>query len=434
MVIVIAASFGLQMLFQTGCARSERENSNNPNESSINANNEQEVVLGQNEIEQFTPIINVFIENSASMDGYIRGFKPAIKNLVVDLKKDYTIGLNFVNNAVYPQTIALNQDPIEVVSNMFDNRFSNTGNRSMTKLNDIIKLVLEQTNDSTISILVSDCIYSVKDKNKPTNEEKLKDLMVETKNQFSNKYSTIDELSVLFIRLIANFNGKYYDYNDTPIQLSDCERPYYMCIIGTDNNVKELMENINIEELEGYSSHYYLSGKDLSSTFYTAVSKPFNKEIFPIENNTTVKPRHNSGIRFAIAINMNEFPMTEDEKINLDNYLIDGDFDLEQVVAIDNNILFSPNEKNTVQKNNCSHLLVVSSNGYPSDFTIRIKRTFPRWVTDYSSLDDTGLKYSNEELGKTFGIYYFINGIADAFKVHSNDKDSYFTMSIKIKH
>lgn len=420
------------MLIQAGCSREPRKT--RPDETNAPVDNNQEVVSSTTDVEHTMPTVNLFIENSASMDGYIKGFKPAIKNLVVDLKKDYPIGLNFVNNAVYPQTIALNQDPIEVVSNMFDNKFSNTGNRSTTKLNDIIKLVLEQTNDSTISILVSDCIYSVKDKKKPTNEEKLKDLMVETKNQFSNKYSTIDELSVLFIRLMANFKGQYYDYNDAPISLIDCERPYYMCIIGTDNNVRTLMHSINIEELEGYSSHFYLSGKDLSNTFYTAVSKPFNREIFPIENNATVKPRHNSGIGFAIAINLNEFPMTEDEKINLDNYLIDGEFVLEQVVAIDNNILFSPNEKNKVKNNNCSHLLVVTSNGCPSDFTIRIKRTIPRWVTDYSSLDDTRIKNSDEELGKTFGICYFINGIADAFRVHSKDKDSYFTMSIKIKH
>ena len=39
------------------------------------------------------------------------------------------------------------------------------GDRRMSKLNEILKMILDSTNQSNISILVSDCIYSLDKKN-----------------------------------------------------------------------------------------------------------------------------------------------------------------------------------------------------------------------------------------------------------------------------
>lgn len=422
------------MLIQAGCARQGRGTNDKPDEPVVTENTEQVEVVSATEVEQVASKINVFIENSASMDGYIKGFKPAIKNLVVDLKGNYKIGLNYVNMNIINRPLEKNQDPIDIVTKMlgadFANGCKNKADRKTTKLNDIIKLVLGQTNDSTVSILVSDCIYSIKDNDKKTsNEDKLEDLKVETKNQFKN--SSIKDLSVLFIRLESRFNGSYYDYNDAPISLKDCDRPYYMCVIGTDKNLRKFMDIISIEELAGYSCHYYMSGKDFSNTFYTIVSKPFNKGRYVVDDFSTIRLKNPNDLQFAIAINLDGFPMSKEEKMDLANYVIDGNFNKVDLVPIDSNIekMLSPNEINNIKSNGCTHLLVVSSNGFPSDFTIKVKPTIPEWVNELSSIDDTGISNDNkEELRKTFGISYFINGAAAAY-----ERDSYFTMSIKIK-
>lgn len=430
---IIGALLGL-LLFQTGCARQGRGTNDKPDEPVVAENTEQVEVVSATEVEQVASKINVFIENSASMDGYIKGFKPAIKNLLVDLKGNYTIGLNYVNKNIINRPIEKEQDPIDVVTKMLDTDFTKgykkIADRQTTKLNDIIKLVLGQTNDSTVSILVSDCIYSIKDKDKKTsNEDKLEDLMVETKNQF--KHSSITDLSVLFIRLESKFNGSYYDYNDASISLKDCDRPYYMCVIGTDKNLRKFMDIISIEKLAGYSFQYYLSGKDYSNTFYTAISRPGNKGRYRVKDSSTIRLINTNDLQFAIAINLNGFPMSDEEKTNPANYEIDGDFNIVEIKPINNNIRnqFAPNEINNIESNGCTHLLVVSSKGFPSDFSIKIKPTIPEWVNKLSSTDDTGISNDNkEELRKTFGISYFINGAAAAY-----ERDSYFTMSIKIK-
>lgn len=383
------------------------------------------------------PKINFFIENSASMNGFINdasSFQNAITALVSKLKNVYNkdnINLGFINASIVSQH---GEDPYQLVNKMLvKSNFTNAGLTGTTDLNNLIKQVLDNSNDNTISFFVSDCIYSINN-DKSTTTTRLEGCQNGTMDKFQEKLKDFDDLSILFIRMESIFNGGYWDYKHpsgkASQQLKDCNRPYFICVVGSDNNIKELNRKIRMEDLKGYSHQYYLSGKDYSNTFYTVVSKPYNSGAFSIENNTTIKPRRSGAIQFAIAINLDGFPMAEEEKTNKDNYEVDGDFNIVKIEPVGNNTLFSPNEKSNVVTNGCTHLVVVTSSGYPSDFSIKIKPTIPEWVNRFTSTDDTGINDDNEEeLKKTFGVSYFINGAAAAY-----DRDSYFTMIIKIKH
>lgn len=382
------------------------------------------------------PKINIFIENSASMNGFINDaseFQDAITKLTSKLKNAYqkdNIHLGFINASIVTQK---GEDPYDVMESMLVNKqFKTAGNTSSTDLNKLIELVLSNTNENTLTFFISDCIYSIKDKG--TTQALLAKCQNGTMDKFQEKLKEFDDLSILFIRMVSNFNGGYWDYlhpsGKASQQLMDCNRPYFICVVGSDSNIKELNSKIRMEDLKGYGQQYYLSGKDYSNTFYMVVSKPYNSGAFSIENNFTIKQRRSSDIQFAIAINLDGFPMTEEEKSNMDNYVVEGDFNLVKIEPIGNKTLFSPNEKNNVVTNGCTHLLVVSSNGYPSDFSIKIKPTIAEWVNQFTSTNDTEISKDNEEeLSKTFGISYFINGAAAAY-----ERDSYFTMNIKIKH
>ena len=424
-------------LFQSGCARQGGGTNEKLDEPVVAENTEQMVVSGQTEVKQVTPKINLFIENSASMNGFINdasSFQNAITALVSKLKNVYdkdNINLGFINASIVAQH---GDDPYQLVNKMLvKSNFTNAGSTSTTDLNNLIKQVLDNTDDNTVSFFVSDCIYSIKN-DKSTTTTRLEGCQNGTMDKFQEKLKDFDDLSILFIRMVSNFNGGYWDYKHpsgtASQQLKDCNRPYFICVVGSDNNIKELNSRIRMEDLKGYGQQFYLSGKDYSNSFYTIVSKPYNTGAFSIENNSTIKPRRSGAIQFAIAINLDGFPMTEEEKTNIDNYVIDGDFNIVKIESIGKNTLFSPNEKNIVVTNGCTHLLVVSSNGYPSDFSIKIKPTIAGWVNQFTSTNDTEISNDNEEeLSKTFGISYFINGAAAAY-----ERDSYFTMNIKIKH
>jgi hypothetical protein len=425
------------MLFQSGCARQGGGTNEKLDEPVVVENTEQTVALGQTEIKQVTPKINIFIENSASMNGFINnasGFQNAMLALTSKLKNRYgkdNLNLGFINANVVPQH---GEDPYQLMNKMLvKSNFTSAGLTSTTDLNNLIKLVLGNTDENSLTFFVSDCIYSIKN-DKSTTTTRLEGCQNGTMDVFQEKLKDFYDLSILFIRMVSNFNGGYWDYlhpsGKASQQLMDCNRPYFICVVGSDSNIKELNSKIRMEDLKGYGQQYYLSGKDYSNTFYTVVSKPYNSGAFSIENNFTIKQRRSSDIQFAIAINLDGFPMTEEEKSNMDNYVVEGDFNLVKIEPIGNNTLFSPNEKNNVVTNGCTHLLVVSSNGYPSDFSIKIKPTIAEWVNQFTSTNDTEISKDNEEeLSKTFGISYFINGAAAAY-----ERDSYFTMNIKIKH
>lgn len=382
--------------------------------------------------------INLFIENSASMNGFINdasSFQNAITALVSKLKNVYgkdNINLGFINASIVAQH---GDDPYQLVNKMLvKSNFTNAGSTSTTDLNNLIKQVLDNTDDNTVSFFVSDCIYSIKN-DKSTTTTRLEGCQNGTMDKFQEKLKEFDDLSILFIRMESNFNGGYWDYKHpsgtASQQLKDCNRPYFICVVGSDRNIKELNSRIRMEDLKGYGQQYYLSGKDYSNTFYTAISRPYNKGRYKVEDFSTIRLNNTKDLQFAIAINLDGFPMSKEEKMDLANYVIDGNFNKVDLVPIDSNIekKLSPNEINNIKSNGCTHLLVVSSNGFPSDFTIKVKPTIPEWVNELSSIDDTGISNDNkEELRKTFGISYFINGAAAAY-----ERDSYFTMSIKIK-
>lgn len=385
--------------------------------------------------------INLFIENSASMNGFINDasdFQNAILALTSKLKNNYgkdNLTLGFINASVVPQH---GEDPYQLVNMMLvRNNFTSAGPTSTTDLNNLIKLVLNNTDNNTLSFFISDCIYSIKGTG--TTPSLLGNCQNGTMDVFMERMNDTKDLSMLFVRMESNFNGGYWDYlhpsGRASQQLTNKNRPYFLCVVGTHDNIVAFSKDISIEELPGYSQQYYLSGKDLSKTFYSVVSNPFKTGPISVEGDASVLIRRDGNLRFAIAVNLTDFPMTEEEKTNPESYSVDGNFIIESIEPINNRFSTNPDEKKKVVDNNCTHYIVVSPQGHPSDFSIHIKRQVPSWVADFSSDDDTGISNDNEEeLKKTFGIMYFVNGVANAYREKSREKDYYFTMIIKVKH
>ena len=447
------------MLIQTGCARRGGNNAGAVAESISQAvqTNEIEIPLdspgmsydGENgddgipvtTITGNSTQIKLLIENSASMNGFINNasdFQNAILALTSKLKNSYgkdNLNLGFINASVVPQH---GDDPYQLVNEMLvKSNFTSAGPTSTTDLNNLIKLLLNNTDDNALSFFISDCIYSIKGTG--TTPSLLGKCQNGTMDVFMERMNDIKDLSMLFVRMESNFNGGYWDYKHpsgkASQQLADKKRPYFLCIVGSHDNIVAFNKKIDLEKLPGYGQQFYLCGKDLSKTFYSVVSKPFSAGAFSVENDAIVKIRRDGILKLSIAVNLTDFPMTEEEKTTPENYFVDGGFVIESIEPIGNRFSTNLAEKKKIIDNNCTHYIVVSPKGHPGDFAIHIKRQMPSWLADYSSDDDTGISNDNEEeLRKTFGIKYFINGVDDAYRENSREKDYYFTMNIKIKH
>lgn len=119
-----------------------------------------------------TPTIKVYVENSGSMDGYVKGvtdFENAVYSYLSDLQladlgqKDSAsfknrLELNYINSEV----LTHKSDVEEFIKKLEPKTFRmRGGNRNTSDISDILEKILERMESpNDISILISDCIFS----------------------------------------------------------------------------------------------------------------------------------------------------------------------------------------------------------------------------------------------------------------------------------
>ncbi|MBR0500647.1 MAG: hypothetical protein IJJ72_06590 [Bacteroidales bacterium] len=393
--------------------------------------------------------IKIFIENSGSMNGYINDdseFQTAIKKMVVLLKHYYgdnSLQLYYVNKNTYKQAIPAGVSPEDFVDKMLDKSSftgANSGEHGNTNLNDIIGLVLDETDDDCVSILISDYIYSVG--NTKVASVALAGCGVETMGHFLDKSKKLPSLSTLIIQLASTFRGNYWDYvnpNSHPHRLN-CKRPYYMCVVGSAPVVDDFFSHIKVDEMDGFKEKLLLSTVNLSETRYAVLSALGRKGKFVVRGQDKKEianadfTKHGGEFQFAVGMDLSEFPLTESEKENISNYCItNGKYEIVRVEPIDPYSVTYPSDKQSIRDNNLTHMAIIRATGLPIvDCSIKINMELPSWVSSDSSIDDRSIDTDIDEQSKTFGIEYFIKGIFEAYSEVSNGDNGYLVMNIKI--
>lgn len=449
MVLIYCLCFAVATL--TSCGRAADKSPNKGKTSSVQSAIQQTESIPPIVAEVKTPaavqpVVNVYIENSGSMNGFINnasGFQDAIQKMMVLLKYHYGaqyIRLNYINTAVHPQQIPSNVEIEDFAVKMLTpEKFRNTGNVHSTDLNDIVKMILNGVDENSISILVSDCIYSIVGHG--TTETLLNGCKNKTMGAFLEKTKTCPDLATTIVRLSSHFEGYYWDYQHPSGQASqtlDCNRPYYICVIGADANVNLFNEHISVDEMRGYEDKYVLSCSDFSNCAYSAMTNSRAMAKFkesgdaPYKKLEKAQP-HGNQFQFAIGADLSALPMSKTEKLEMDNYdVIKGPYRVVGVYEVDP-VHMHPKDKSLVKNYNLTHEIVVSTDQYPSDIIVGVKRDIPQWVRNLSSTDDTKIGSVDSENAKTFGLKYFVEGISDAYRVASTDKDYITKFSIQIK-
>ena len=112
---------------------------------------------------EFNPIINVYIENSGSMDGYVKGqteFEHIVYNYLVDLKQiriAKELNLYYINSQILPQQDDINDFIEKLEPSSFK---AKGGNRGASDIALMVKDILSEMNDSIVSIFISDSLVS----------------------------------------------------------------------------------------------------------------------------------------------------------------------------------------------------------------------------------------------------------------------------------
>ena len=202
-------------------------------------------------------LVNFYMENSASMDGYVNGnteFKDVLGKMIVSSHHNCkSTDFYFVNNQVYKA----DQSAIDFIQ-MLNPAKIKVGNVGSTDVNQIFRNILKETKKNVISVLFSDCIYSVTDVNSQLDNAKNA-----TTDAFLTALSKNNLMATIILQFVSKFDGFYYDRNDKPY-VCKSPRPFYVVITGNRDALKTLYADFKVDNLPGLKNKCFLSSESWS--------------------------------------------------------------------------------------------------------------------------------------------------------------------------
>lgn len=371
---------------------------------------------------EFTPIINVYIENSGSMDGYVKGqteFEHIVYNYLVDLKQiriAKELNLNYINSQILPQQDDINDFIEKLEPSSFK---AKGGNRGSSDIALMIKDILAEMNDSVVSIFISDCIFSPgRGKNA---EDYLTNQEIGIKNYIGDYIYDHPQLAVVGYRCMSQFEGYCYDKNDSG-KFYKGPRPFFIWLFGGQgalNRIRIEMQKNN-RPLKGVENVFtvFAGGADMPDSCYAIKIKSGNFDLDksdPKHSLKNLKADKGGRVRFSVEVNYAPLILSDEYLCNTDLYeLSDPKFELVSVDRI-----------NEYKK--YSHILTFETDHvHPSTLDVVLKTGVPSWPQQYN--DNDGNEITEENADKTYGIKYMTDGIASAII----RKDYYTRMTINI--
>jgi molybdopterin-guanine dinucleotide biosynthesis protein A len=364
--------------------------------------------------------VNIYIENSGSMNGYVNGntqFKGAIRDLLVMLKYYYgekNINIHFINSDIYPTQL---HGDIVTFSKSLNTKTFKVGNTVESNLNNIFNQILNKTAKDTMSILLSDCIYSIKGSK---TEDLLSDQKSLTKDAFLTKFKSKERLATSIVKLTSEFNGTYYDKDNKKTQLSGQLRPYYITIMATDKAMTNFNENIKLGKgkVEGFENKYNLTLNNYSQGIYFSVintsddsarfkpDRDFNKNgaIKGIKD-VSINERNSSNFIFTVAVDMSTIPVEDSYILDKSNYNIkDANYKIKGIYPFSDKYI-KPTTAIMLAKANAkpTHYIVFESTTPNfTNLTFTLKKQIPSWVYETNTNDDSNLSQNVSTRATTY--------------------------------
>jgi hypothetical protein len=386
------------------------------------------------------PVLKIFIENSDSMDGYIRGsndFKDSITNLAVRLKTvSGKIEFNFINSEIIPVKKQLEGFIKEIALNANSSYVKFKSNTFGSDLNSIFNKVLNNLESNEISIFITDGIYSIQESNNIQTE--LFNSQNLTMNAFIEAIQS-KSISTLVLQYEANFDGNYYDMKHFPHQVKT-KKPFYVFIVGG----KELVGKIWREKSEDLKKNpklknYIYFNKEqappipiiLLSNYKKKGSKKINDRLKGSLG--SIKSNESGIFGFSFITDYSLFKGIENIAENKINYKLSPLCEIE--IEKYEETLLDSNEKIFLKKFQSvpTHIIAVECDKKiekEDKITISLLKNNSNWVKESSLNND--LSYSNWIEFKTFGIESLISGISEAYEEFSRS-DTFFTIQINLE-
>lgn len=369
------------------------------------------------------PTVNVYLETSGSMNGYVDNGRSQFQQVVFDFLSNIKnsglpseMNLNYITDKITPKGSDVNPFINSLTSKGL---LSAAGNKATTDIAALIAEILPKTDGSTLSIFISDCIFSPG--SVPNPEAYLENQKIAIRNAVKEYIDANGFVGCSVYQIYSQFKGSYFDYKNRRSTI-DMQRPFYIWVFGSPVHIATIKSKVpdskfmgspvvntwtivdgDFSEFDGLNDYGLLQPSPTNGS-YRWVSK------------TQVSNIKKSGeqFNFTFGVDMEYFLLLygEDYAIDINNYkhLITKDTGEE---------FFGSFRKNMVTASPYTHDITVISNKpfAKGSFTVVFDGNVPNWVYDCSDLDDSTLTDSN--CRKTYGFRYMCDGIYAGF--HANN-------------
>lgn len=417
-LVDVAIIFVAVLLGGTVCACTPRRGG----KAGDNGTAKQDTATAYIEAIDFNPVVNVYLENSGSMDGYVKGqteFESIVYNYLVNLKlARITTELNlfYINSDLLQQK----DDVQDFIEKLEPTSFkAKGGKRSTSDISQMIKMIMNEMNDSIVSIFISDCIFSPgrgKDASDYLNNQQ-----IGIKNAIGQYFNKHPKLAVMGYRCMSSFDGYYYDKNDVGA-IYNGKRPFYIWLFGTQGALNRIQNEMNKNhyQLDGVQNEFiaFAGGATIPDSCY-AVKRGSGK--FDLKRSDSrhsiknLKADKNGKVRFSIEVNYAPLILSDAYLCDTSMYVLNDQ--KYKVVSVER----------IKEYQKYSHIIHIEAEKvHPSNLEIQLCTGIPNWPEIYN--DDEGNTISDSNANKTFGIKYLTDGIANAII----RKNYYTRMTINI--
>lgn len=364
----------------------------------------------------------VFVENSASMDGYVNGdtqFKEALHRLIGQvfadvLKNDTSLSLNYINSEIIEQKCTRE----EFTKILSPGSFSNAGgDRANSDIIEVVSKVVKETAKGEVSMFVSDCVYSPESSGNI--HKMLKKQQTDMLNILKNKAKNDAKFGALLYRMISDFRGLYYTKTNDKI-VCDGKRPYFVWFFGDESILANVYESISTivndyeaKSLIGIPTYSYLPYKTLKSDHSFHYVK--------------AKTKSNSLYTFSFVADLSYLPLSKKYILDTNNYKCEKErYFIKNIEEYSDPRNTGYNFKYTVCIKGRKNSFVV-----PALIQISLKSilpNIPKWVDAYN--DPYGIDYDHGYTStklRTFGLKSLVDGLAEFY-----DSPNYVTFKIQI--
>jgi hypothetical protein len=373
----------------------------------------------------------IYLDNSYSMNGYFNGgsnFLSTVNKLITHLSNvsddaNTDCNLNYINNGVnyFGNTKNSNIGQYLAQINNFYSK-DKSGDRKVTDLKDVLRLVIDSIQPNFVNIIISDGIAS------PGLNGQASDTYLDILQNciFKSVYSKLSkiEFTTQIIKCKSNYNGTYINQLNKGIKYEGIERPYYIFIMGDDIASKQVSEFIrNSIESSHYQAVVFFNNLH-KTTIKSKVLLGTGYEI--IGNATTMKIHKNDDnlneIKLRLLTDFTLIPLDDEYLLNPDNYTIKPAGSQISIAKI-------ANQDDPLNKGFTHKILITVPNLYSNQSAcISLKYKLPEWIYKTNTLQDINLSES-ELKQKTFGFQYIVNGFMDGYRERKLI-DNYFTLNI----